>query len=220
MVINPAWANFNSLLIKKPFVILPLRLCICFLLMYASMHAQSDWHMSKEKDGIKVFTRKTEGSSLKSIKVEATLQGNWQKLYKILIDVKNQSQWVYHTKNSYPIKQVSNNEVLYYTETALPWPVSNRDAVIRMKITYDPSQHLAQVLSRNEANILPPKNDLVRIPYYKATWDVRPVDANKIFITYLLELDPGGSLPSAVVNMFVTTGPFETFSKLAQLLKQ
>jgi hypothetical protein len=181
---------------------------------------QSRWQLAKEKDGIKVYTKKEESSSFKSIKVEASFQGSWEKLANILIDVKFQKQWVYRTKNSYLLKKISNNEVLYYTETSLPWPVNNRYAVVRMKISYDSVNKVGRVVSRDEPDMQPAKNGLVRIKYYNATWEVKALEKNKLDITYYLEVHPGGSVPASVVNLFISSGPYTTFSNLAALLKK
>src|SRR2546423_11619073 len=93
---------------------------------------QSGWQLNKEKKGLRVYTKKADSSSFKSIKVEGVFEGSWEKLFAILMDIKRQEQWVYHTKKSYLVKKIANNEVVYYTETSLPWPMNNRDAVVRM----------------------------------------------------------------------------------------
>jgi hypothetical protein len=193
---------------------------LCFIFISPQAHTQAGWHLTKEKSGIKIYTKKTESSSFKSIKVEGVFEGSWQQLFNILMDVNAQKQWVYRTKKSYVIKKISRNEVLYYTETSLPWPVNNRDAVVRMKITYDSIRKVGSVLSLNEPNLVPVKSGLVRIQHYKAIWQVRSLEKNKIDVTYYLEVEPGGGLPAAVVNMFISSGPYETFSKLKELLKK
>ena len=199
-----------------------LRLHLFLYLVGAALQGQtqSGWQLSKEKNGIKIFTKKADSSSFKAIKVECVFEGTWEKLSAILMDIKLQEQWVYRSKKAYLIKKIAANEVLYYTETSLPWPISHRDATVRMKLYYDPKSKLNRVLSVNEPKVLPEKKGLIRIQHYKATWEVKPVEKGKIAINYFLEVDPAGSLPAWVVNMFITTGPYETFAKLAELLKK
>ena len=43
---------------------------------------------------------------------------------------------------------------------------------------------------------------------------------NITWFNYILELDPGGSLPGWVANMFAEKGPFGTFSNLAKQLME
>ena len=192
----------------------------CFLCLALTGLTQSVWELNKEKKGIRVYTRKADSSSFKSIKVEGVFEGSWEKLSSILMDINGLGKWVYRTKHAYVLKRITNNEVVYYTETSLPWPTTNRDAVVRMKLYFDRVHNINKVLSVGEPDVVPVKSGLIRITYYKAEWEVKAMGKNKIAITYFLNVHPGGKMPSWVVNMFITTGPYETFEKLAELLKK
>ena len=177
------------------------------------------WELKKEKDGIKVYTSKDNTSKFKDIKVEASFPGTISKLAEILINVGKTKGWVYGTKESYVIKKISDNEILYYSETALPWPVSNRDIPIKMQLKEDTKNNTLKVYASGIPNALPEKKGIVRIPYFNAFWDVKLDAKNKLNITYILRMDPGGSVPASVTNMFVSKGPFETFNNLSEMLK-
>ncbi|HSU49682.1 MAG TPA: START domain-containing protein [Segetibacter sp.] len=177
------------------------------------------WELTKEKDGIKVYTSKDNTSKFKDIKVEASFPGTISKLAEILINVGKTKGWVYGTKESYVIKKISDNEILYYSETALPWPVSNRDIPIKMQLKEDTKNNTLKVYASGIPNALPEKKGIVRIPYFNAFWDVKLDAKNKLNITYILRMDPGGSVPASVTNMFVSKGPFETFNNLSEMLK-
>jgi hypothetical protein len=112
--------------------------CLIFCSAFTSTtFGQYNWKLSKEKDGIRVYQSDVQHSNYKSIKVECTLEGNYDKLITVLNNVSHQKDWVYHNKTSYIIKQVSPYEFWYYMETFLPWPMSNRDAVVHLKMNKD-----------------------------------------------------------------------------------
>jgi hypothetical protein len=181
--------------------------------------SQVAWDLQKEKNGIKVYTSKENDSKFKDIKVEASLAGTVSKLIGILSNVGKTTGWVYGTKESYLIKKINDNEILYYSQTALPWPVSNRDIPIKMQLKEDTKSNSLKVYASGIPNAIPEKKGIVRIPFFNAFWDVKSEGKNRINITYILRMDPGGSVPSSVTNMFVSKGPFETFSNLSELLK-
>lgn len=195
-------------------------LLICSLFFYSSHDARSQWTLARETDGIKVYTGKIGTSKFKSIKVEASLPGTMNKLIKILTDAGSNKDWVYKTENSYIIKRITPNEVLSYTETSVPWPANNRDVPLRMQLIHDAKNNTLKVIAKGEPNAIPEKKGIVRIPFFNSWWDVKYDGKNRLNIVYFLEMDPGGSVPAWLVNMFVAKGPYETFSGLAKMLQR
>jgi hypothetical protein len=192
---------------------------VVFVAMINAAFSQVAWELTKEKEGIKVYTAKDPTSKFKEIKVEASFPGTIEKLTDILINVGKTKGWVYGTKDCYVIKKINDKEILYYSETSLPWPVSNRDIPIRMQLKEDTKNNTLKVYAVGIPNAIPEKKGIVRIPYFNAFWDVKSEGRNKLNITYLLKMDPGGSVPASVTNMFVSKGPFQTFTNLSELLK-
>lgn len=194
-----------------------------FLVLFVAIanisYSQTNWELTKDQNGIKIYTAKDPSSKFKSLKVEATFQGTLQKLVNILMNVDQTKGWVYGTKDSYIIKKISPAEILYYSETALPWPVSNRDVPIKMQLNLDQKNNSLRVNANGIPNAIPEKKGIVRIPYFNALWDVKSDGKNRLNITYVLKMDPGGSVPAGVTNMFISKGPYETFNNLAGLLK-
>jgi hypothetical protein len=191
-------------------------LCILFIL---PVYCQNDWKLEKQKNGISVFTKNIQSSKFKEIKVDAVLSGKLTKMDSIIRDVKNHKQWIYHTKNAYPVKYISNNEIIYYEETAIPWPFKNRDVVIDMKLYMDTIRHTLTISSYNVDHVLPANADIVRVPFLSLDWDIKELDKNQLHIQYYFIADPGGSLSPWLANFFAVTGPYDTFSNLANLLK-
>lgn len=194
-------------------------LVICsFFCGYASF-SQTGWELTKEKNGIKVYIANETSSKYKSIKVEAVFAGTLQKLVKILRDVKNNKEWVYSTKQSYLIKEINPNEILYYSETALPWPVNNRDIPVRMRLNLNTANNTLKVTAFGEPHAVPEQKGIIRIQFFSTSWDVKYAGKNKISITYYLKMDPSGNVPAQVTSMFITKGPYQTFENLSALLK-
>lgn len=185
---------------------------------YVTALAQQQWKLTKEENGIKVFMAKSEHSKFKSIRVQCLLDGSISKLISIMTNVSNHVNWIYKTKKAYIVKQVTPLDFLYYTEASLPWPASNRDGVYHLKISPDYKNNILRMNGSSEPNFTPKNKGLVRVPHANVSWYVTQV-GNKLSIDYCLEVDPGGSLPAWLVNMLADKGPFESFQKLAVLLK-
>lgn len=196
------------------------RLClvVCFVFATLVTSAQKNWELAKDKNNIKVYISIGGASKFKSIKVEAVMNGSLDQLIDLLKNSASNKNWVYATKESYLLKNGSNNENLSYTETEVPWPASNRDIPINMQLTQDVKNGRLHITAKGIPNAIPEKKGIVRIPFFNSWWNVQ-ANKNKLFIEYFLEVDPGGSVPAWINNLFVARGPYETFSKLATLLR-
>ena len=189
-------------------------ICLQSPLLTGSVFAQKIWVLRKDKEGIKISTRQSDRSKFNDIKVEMDLPGTIFQLAAILTDVDNYAQWVYSTSKSILIKKITPNKLVYYSEFNAPWPAMNRDLYAVMEITTDSIYHLLKVISVGEQNYQPPKIDFVRIPFSKGLWNITTVSENVIHLIYVVELDPGGSVPAWIVNIFSTKAPLETFKNL------
>src|SRR6188474_2322019 len=185
-----------------------------------SVAGQYNWQLSKAKDGISVYQSAVKYSSYKSIKVECTLEGDYDKLIAVLNNVSGQKEWVYNNKTAYIIKRIDSHELYYYTETSLPWPMSNRDAVVHLKMDKDSLNRFLNITSVSVPDYIAEKSGKVRVTRSSVSWNVTMPTAKTISIIYIFEADPGGSLPAWVANMFADKGPFESFKKLAEILKK
>jgi len=189
-------------------------------LLAVTCSAQYNWKLEKDQQGIKVYSSEIRQSSFKAIKVECVLSGNYKKLISILTNVPEMHKWIYKAKPARLIKQVSPLDIIYLTETETPWPLSNRDAVIHLKINTDSLPKYLLISGRNENNLVAKIPGKVRVNNYKADWRVSMPTAKTLQIHYIIELDPGGDIPGWISNSFISKGPFETFSNLAKKLKQ
>jgi len=194
---------------------------ITFLLLFfaSTAFSQYAWKLSKDKDGIKIYESDITNSGFKSIKVECTLEGTYDKLLNAITDVSHHKDWVYNNKTAYIINRLSATDFYYYTETYIPWPITNRDAVIHEKINRDSLNRFLSIEEKSEPDYIPEKSGLVRVPRSSVTWYVTMPTPATISITYIFDAEPGGSIPACFVNMFVDKAPYESFKKLSELLK-
>jgi len=173
------------------------------------------------KEGIKVYTRPVANSKIKAIKVECSLAVRPSQLVAAIMDIEHSSQWVYHTKQSRVIKQVSPSELYYYAEVNVPWPAENRDYVSHIMVSQNPKTKMITIDAPCVTGMVPEKDKVIRIIHSTGKWTIAPTENNTIKVTYELEVDPAGSTPAWLINLFATQGPLETFQKLkVQLAKK
>lgn len=194
-------------------------LVLCMLLL-KPCSAQYNWKLEKQKNGISVYLSDVAGSKFKAIKVECTLPGTYAKLISTLTKVDLFNTWIYSNKLSKVIKQNTPLDIIYYSETHLPFPLSNRDAIIHMRIKTDSLPKALTISGWGEPESFPEIPGKERVQHYKASWRVTMPTSQALQISYILEIDPGGSIPAWIANSFADKGPYGTFVNLAEQLKK
>ena len=180
----------------------------------AQVPAGADWHLVKEGEGIQVYTAPAGNSGRKFIKVSAELTGSLQSVAAVFRDIDRQKAWVYGTGKSYLVQKEDDNNLLYYNETNLPWPVSNRDVVIRMRMEENPAERSLSILQEASSGKVPVSKGIVRVSHLWGRWLFREEKAGSLRVEYYLDVDPAGSLPVWVTNLFISKGPYQTLVKL------
>ena len=199
---------------------MPAVLSLAFCLLPFLSFSQYNWTLEKNKDGIELYTSPSPHSKYKAVRVECTFQGTYDKLVSILSKVEDFEDWIYKNKRSNLIKKNNSYDFIYYSETSMPFPLDNRDVILHMTIKTDSLPKFLVINGRNVEGVLPEVPFMVRVPHYTASWKVTMPSANQIHISYILDLNPGGSIPSSIANMFIDKGPYETFRNLEEELKR
>ncbi len=183
------------------------------LFIALSLFAQDNWKLEREKNGIKVFTRKTAKASMKESKTEIYLKGNPEELIKFFKDISSHKTWMHRISTSKLLKKLNENEFHVYYIASAPWPVSNRDAVVHYKIQKENNGNYV-ITATGIPNEIPEEKGLVRIPKLYSTWEFfkQPNGTTKLIYTSLSE--PGGGIPEWLANSGATDTPFNTVAAL------
>ena len=190
---------------------------LTWLPLYSAL-AQDNWELKKNEDGIAVYSRGIANEKLKEIRVVCELPGTTAQLKEILQNVGGHSRWVYLTQKSNLVKKVNDQTLIYYSASDMPWPVTDRDLVVELTINETPGSGNLAIRAKSISDYLPQNKNYVRVPYSLAIWEVVPLPNNKMKIDYTFRVNPGGDIPTWMVNAAATTGPYNTFVKLRALL--
>jgi hypothetical protein len=193
---------------------------ILFCILLGTTAFSQDWELRNTKDGIKTYSRKVTGSKIEALKMESDFNATASQLSAIIFDIGSCTEWLYSTKSCSVVKTISPAELYYYSEISFPWPTDNRDFVSHIKAEQDPSSKTVTIRAENVYGFVPEKKGIVRIYKSVGKWTIRPAGPKKVHVEYELQVDPGGSLPSWMVNMLSTKGPLESFKKLREQLRK
>jgi ribosome-associated toxin RatA of RatAB toxin-antitoxin module len=193
---------------------------IALLLVFSAGRGQEGWKLKSDKDGIKTYSRKLADSKINAVKVESVFPVSLSQFVAVILDVRSYDNWIYNSKSTRVIKQVSPAEVYYYSEVIFPWPTTNRDFVSHVVIHQHPRTKVVSVDANNVTGYVPEIPNIVRITRSDAKWTITPLGGGQVKVEYILQVDPGGGLPSWLINPFASKGVIETFKNLRGQLKK
>lgn len=197
-----------------------LLIALILVLKLVPASAQGDWILKTEKEGIRIYMSAVPDSKIKAIKVEGDFNATPTDVVALLMDVNTSAEWVYHVKSCKLIKQVSPSELYYYSEVNLPWPAANRDFVAHLTVSQNPDTKVVTIDGPAVNGFVPEKKGIVRVSDSKGKWIITPTGFDQVRVEYTIHVDPGGALPSWLVNMFATEGPLQIFRGIKQQLQK
>ncbi len=203
---------------KKIISIASIFLC---LILFTSFNIDKvgKWKLEKNKNGITVYSLRKEGESLKQIKVITKVKTPLSAAVSVLADVSNYTDWIYNCSDARVLNRVNKYEMNYYMISDVPWPIENRDMALHNKIYQNKETKVVYSVSAPKNNVVPKKKGMVRIMDMESKWKFTPLKDGYVSIEYYLKMDPGGSVPHWIINLFIEKGPYQSIFKFREALK-
>jgi hypothetical protein len=171
-----------------------------------STEAQS-WEFIKEKNGIKIYTRKEVGNSIKSYMGVADIKAPADKVFAMIEDVNHTEWWDKNVTGIRVLKYEKNKLAKYYMVYDLPWPVTDRDLCVEVKVTLDLVTGVGVIAGGPLPGVVPEGTEMIRIKDYRQTWTVSPAGKDITHVVLEGHVDPAGSIPDWLANMLIVDSP-------------
>jgi hypothetical protein len=181
----------------------------------ATVSDDDQWELVARTNNQKVYTRLSNNSSFKEVKILGNIQTNLATIQMALNTVDKYQDWVYNCMDAYKIddKQLVNYN--YYSRTDMPFPFSDRDIVVSTK-HWEDNKGVWYSESSAKPQLIPNKEGVVRIQKYVANWSIKAIDKSNVSFEYRFSIEPGGKLPAWIINIGITKAPIRTIQSLEQ----
>ena len=180
--------------------------------------AEYPWQLRLNKEEITVYTRKVEASPILEYKANMIVQAKLPELMRFFEDAKKMPQWYYQCVQAEPLQSAGENIVYFVLH--LPWPVTERDCVYSWVKFLDPvSKEVSYTLSAVSGKF-PEQKGKIRVLYLNSLWRFTPLKDGRIEVYFQQHSNPGGSIPSFLVNKLSVEIPFYTLRNLRKMISQ
>jgi hypothetical protein len=183
-------------------------------LLSANPDFSEGWKLETDIAGIKVYSRAVEGSQFRQIKATAAVNATFESVIGILTDYANYKLWMNNITDSQIIETSADTVNYVYAYEDTPWPVQNRYCVSKM--TLDQHSDVATLHFESVPRYMKSPRDAIEFARHKGYWKISR-NKSGCEIEYLLESNPGGYVPSWLVNQMAYGGPARTIQNLRSL---
>ena len=146
---------------------------------------------------------------------------NLQAMSGVLNDTPNMPRWMHFISKAKEIRRSDYLNREYQFLTTLPWPLADREAVVKLLVRQDPVSKGVTVHVINAPTLLPPNSDYIRFPQMTGQFSFYPTgNAREVEVTYELVLDPGGYIPAWIANIVLKDTPYFTLERLRRVVER
>ena len=190
----------------------------CFVALLSSPIIQAEgeaaWKEVVIDRDVTVWSRDQTGRVLPELRARGQISGELFHAMAVILDNERSCEWVPNCKESQEIKRLDARTTWVYSVTNSPWPVSDRDTVVKVVAEEIELYQQYRVVMQAQPDLLPLVEGRVRIPYSKIYFLLKQAGANTIQIEYGLDVDPGGVLPKWMVRRTARNTLIETIIAL------
>ena len=188
------------------------------LVLFPPLQA-SAWELISDTNGIKVESRSIPGEDLLMVRGTTVFHHPIEKVFTLMIDHRTRKEWVDRLSYIKRIKELDGKlDAISHYKVNMPWPVKDRDFVVRTYITYDEKGEEITSHTASVQGALPPSDDFVRALSHDSTVVLKKLGSGKTRITMQARVDPKGNLPVFLVNYFQKRWASATLVSLASAL--
>jgi uncharacterized protein YndB with AHSA1/START domain len=180
------------------------------------------WEVVRKDKGITVLRRTVAGSQLREFQGTSLIEAPVAAVMAVLNDSEHRREWMAESKEQRTLQQLDLTTVILYNRLAAPWPVADRDCVMRATTIFDTAQKMVRIeITATTHPDAPEVKGVVRMPSMVAHWHLSPVDGGKSTkAEYQVHANPGGSLPNWMANLSSKKIPYDTITALARQVKR
>ncbi len=181
---------------------------------------QNDWELIRNRNNVEVYSRPVENKNDRELKAITIVDSDLSNLLAIIYDVEYYPNWVYRASEAEILNTVSETEFYYYQVTDAPWPITDRDMIIHVKVSQDEVSREITVKFTGVPDYMEEKPGFVRVPSFNGNWVFTPLEDGTVRVVHSLLIEPEGEIPSWIVNSAAVEGPYSTLLNMRRLINE
>ncbi|ETR73741.1 MAG: Lipid-binding START domain protein [Candidatus Magnetoglobus multicellularis str. Araruama] len=191
------------------------------VVLNCKVYAASEWQPAIKKNGIDAYSRRVEGTNILEIRAITVVDARMEVIAEVLRDIPANVEWRPKCVECRLLERHNRNAMTTYTRIDLPWPVSDRDVIIKADTSINLKTGRAVVsLGAVDHHKAPPPNENVRITEFFSQYYLEYINREQTGIIFTTRVNPAGRIPTFLVNMFNKRFAYEEMLGLTQMVQK
>jgi hypothetical protein len=175
----------------------------------------ADWQLVKETDGIVLWSRRTEGHPLFEFRGRTVVPEPIDQVSAVIWDTQHKRDWLTDCAESDVVERPTGPTAIIYNRMKMPAIVADRDVVFQSTVSINAQALWVRFDFRNIIDPRrPPREGIVRMAALEGYLLLRKASATTTEVTYQALVDPGGAIPTFLVNLVLGDVPIQTLRAL------
>ena len=188
----------------------------------------SEWSLVKEAEGIRVYTSPVAGSDFLAYRGETVVEGSVASIVAVLYDTPNCISWLHECSFGLTLDEVSFEENYIFEQYDLTFPVSDRGVILHSTLEWDDTTAVVRIEEKNNYCKENPNPrcakvralDLIPITRSRGAYTLKRIDDKRTSVVWKVHAEPGGKIPTWIVNMMVVDMPYYSLLHLRSIVKE
>jgi hypothetical protein len=194
---------------------------LCGFNLASEASLEAEWEIQRSEDGIDVYTRPEPASQFEAVRAVMTLNDvRLSSLVALISDTEACSRLESRCVGAETLDKINQTESVVYRYNNMPFPVRDRDMVLRLKWYQQPDSLNVNVVISNVTGFLPEKKRRVRMPKVNSGWKFVPLPDGSVEVSSEGHIEPGANLPAWLLNQFLVSAPFKTMEAVASMVRE
>jgi len=184
------------------------------------LYAADGWETLSQKDGVTVERRPHPGSDFYELRARAVCEVAPQELFAAVWSYRDYPAFVPYLK-SLQVLDEQDGSATVYQQIAMPL-VSDRDYTLKLSRAVSDDGSSWKMVFDSVENVGPKASStFVRAQNIHGSWSLEPLDGGRATqVTYQLYSEPGGAVPSWIVNLAQKDAPKNLLLAMMKRAKQ
>lgn len=177
------------------------------------------WLLMKDRNGIQIYAKHDAEDRLKTFRGITEIEvEDPNAIFHLAEDYEALANMLQYVGKIEDIERYSNFDRDVRVFIDLPWPLTDRDAILRGVFINDSESHRLDIDLYNQAELMPEETDYIRVPDVRGKVRFQYLGDKRMQVMYQVVIDMGAYIPSWLVNIILQDTPYFTLKRVETVL--